>query len=137
MVQSNHTRRAHCLSTARCWEAGIRVFLPKEPKRDELSLTAVLYALSDDVRLGIVRTLDERGPCACGEFEIDRPKSSLSHHFRVLRESGIVATVRQGTLLMNRLRRDDLNARFRGLLDVVLASGSRAAKSSRRSSFKH
>jgi DNA-binding transcriptional ArsR family regulator len=115
----------------------MRVLLPKEPKREELSLTSVLYALSDEVRLGIVRELGERGPCACGEFEINRPKSSLSHHFRVLRESGIVATVRQGTVLMNRLRRDDLDARFPGLLDVVLAPGSTAAKSSRRSSSRN
>lgn len=114
----------------------IRVFLPKEPKRDELSLTAVLYALSDDVRLGIVRMLDERGSCACGEFEIDRPKSSLSHHFRVLRESGVVATVRQGTVLMNRLRREDLDARFPRLLNAVLGSGPVRAKSRRVSSAK-
>ena len=100
----------------------MRAFLPKEPRRDELSITSVLYALSDDVRLGIVRVLDEGGPCACGEFEIDRPKSSLSHHFRVLRETGIIATVRQGTVLMNRLRRDDLDARFPRLLDAILSS---------------
>lgn len=78
--------------------------------------------MSDDVRLGIVRVLDESGPCACGEFEIDRPKSSLSHHFRVLREAGIIATVRQGTVLMNRLRRDDLDARFPRLLDAIIGS---------------
>lgn len=104
----------------------MRVFLPKEPAAKELSLTALLYALSDDVRLGIVRTLDERGPRVCGEFEVDRPKSSLSHHFRVLRESGLVATTRQGTALMNTLRRAELDARFPGLLDAVLsASGSK------------
>lgn len=101
-------------------EEAIRVFLPKEPERNHLALTSVLYALSDEVRLGIVRALDERGPCACGEFEIDRPKSSLSHHFRVLRESGVVATIRQGTSLLNTLRRDDLDSRFPHLLDAVL-----------------
>jgi DNA-binding transcriptional ArsR family regulator len=112
------------LSTAPviCKETVIRTFLPKEPHRTELSLTAVLYALSDEVRLGIIRQLADRGPCTCGEFDIDRPKSSLSHHFRVLRESGVVATRRQSTTLMNTLRRDDLDARFPGLLRAVLSS---------------
>jgi DNA-binding transcriptional ArsR family regulator len=106
------------------WSEAIRIVLPKEPTRAELSLTKILYALSDEVRLGIVRQLDRQGPSPCGAFEVDRPKSSLSHHFRVLRESGIVATTRQGTSLMNRLRRDDLNARFPNLLDAVLGQAS-------------
>jgi DNA-binding transcriptional ArsR family regulator len=105
-------------------EVVIRVFLPKEPNRSELSLALVLYALSDDLRLGIVRQLATHGAAACGEFELDRPKSSLSHHFRVLRESGIVATRREGTTLMNTLRSDDLEARFPGLLNLVLRSES-------------
>jgi DNA-binding transcriptional ArsR family regulator len=89
-----------------------------------LSLTKILYALSDDVRLGIVRQLEREGPSPCGVFEIDRPKSSLSHHFRVLRESGVVATTRQGTTLMNKLRREDLDSRFPNLLNAVLGPGS-------------
>lgn len=121
-----------------CWQAPssaevrIRVFLPREPQLQELSLTSVLYALSDDVRLGIVRTLDEKGPCACGEFEIDRPKSSLSHHFRVLRESGVVSTARQGTVLLNSLRRNDLDARFPTLLDAVLGGAQQETRPKRR-----
>jgi DNA-binding transcriptional ArsR family regulator len=107
----------------------IRSFLPKEPH--DLSLTAVLYALSDEVRLAIVRQLHEQGPRACGEFEIDRPKSSLSHHFRVLRESGVVATTRHGAALMNTLRRDDLDAKFPGLMNAVLNSRSSRRKNSR------
>jgi DNA-binding transcriptional ArsR family regulator len=96
------------------------VFLPKEPTRKELLLTAVLYALSDEIRMGIVRQLAAKGEQACGVFEVDRPKSSLSHHFRVLRESGIVATRKEGKTLLNTLRSDDLEARFPGLLKAVL-----------------
>lgn len=96
------------------------VFLPQEPTKKELELTAVLYALSDEVRLGIVRQLAKRGEQPCGVFEVDRPKSSLSHHFRVLRESGVVSTRKDGKLLMNTLRREDLEARFPGLLKAVL-----------------
>ena len=96
------------------------VFLPKEPTKKELELTAVLYALSDEVRLGIVRQLAKKGEQPCGVFEVDRPKSSLSHHFRVLRESGVVATRKDGKLLLNTLRREDLEARFPGLLKAIL-----------------
>jgi DNA-binding transcriptional ArsR family regulator len=95
------------------------IFLPKEPSRKELLLTAVMYALSDEVRLGIVRQLAAKGEQPCGVFEVDRPKSSLSHHFRVLRESGVVSTRKDGKALMNTLRWADLEARFPGLLEVV------------------
>jgi DNA-binding transcriptional ArsR family regulator len=98
----------------------VPVFLPKEPTRRELLLTAVLYALSDEVRLGIVRQLAKKGEQPCGVFEVDRPKSSLSHHFRVLRESGLVATRKDGKALLNTLRSEDLEARFPGLLKAVL-----------------
>ena len=104
------------------------MFLPKEPGRKELLLTAVLYALSDEVRLEIVRQLAERGEQACGVFEVDRPKSSLSHHFRVLRESGVVSTRKDGKTLLNTLRREDLDARFPGLLGAVLEDGKNAKK---------
>ena len=96
------------------------IFLPKEPARKELLLTAVLYALSDEVRLGIVRQLAKKGEQPCGVFEVDRPKSSLSHHFRVLRESGVVSTRKDGKQLMNTLRQEDMEARFPGLLKAVL-----------------
>lgn len=101
-------------------ETDLPIFLPKEPSRKELLLTAVLYALSDEVRLGIVRQLAAKGEQPCGVFEVDRPKSSLSHHFRVLRESGIVSTRKDGKALLNTLRREDLEARFPGLLKAVL-----------------
>jgi DNA-binding transcriptional ArsR family regulator len=113
----------------RYWqETSIRTFLPKEPARSDLSLTKILYALSDEVRLTIVRQLESQGPSPCGVFEVDRPKSSLSHHFRVLRESGVVATTRQGTSLMNTLRRKDLDARFPRLLDAVMGKMTASKK---------
>lgn len=96
--------------------------LQNEPKPADLQLTAVLYALSDEIRLRIVQRLDQADEIACGYFDIDMPKSSLSHHFRVLRTAGVVTTRKNGTALMNRLRRADLDARFPGLLDSVLAS---------------
>lgn len=84
------------------------------------ALTDVLYALSDPVRLRIVRHLARKGETDCGAFGIRMPKSSLSHHFKVLRESGVIATHGEGVRRINRLRREELEKAFPGLLDAVL-----------------
>jgi DNA-binding transcriptional ArsR family regulator len=96
--------------------------LQTEPKKADLQLTAVLYALSDDTRLQIVQSLAKTPEIACSYFDIHMPKSSLSHHFRVLRASGIITTRREGTALFNRLRTEDLEERFPGVLASVLAA---------------
>jgi len=98
------------------------VVLQNEPKKADLRLTAILYALSDETRLQIVRSLAEKEEIPCGYFDIDMPKSSLSHHFRVLRAAGVITTRKEGTALLNRLRRADLDERFPGVLDSILAS---------------
>lgn len=99
-----------------------------EPKKADLQLTAVLYALSDETRLQIVRSLAGGDEIACGYFDIDMPKSSLSHHFRVLRTAGVITRRKEGTTLLNRLRREDLEERFPGVLASVLASMERKGK---------
>jgi DNA-binding transcriptional ArsR family regulator len=96
--------------------------LQNEPKTADLQLTAVLYALSDETRLQIVRSLAKTNEIACSYFDIHMPKSSLSHHFRVLRTAGVITTRKEGTALLNRLRKDDLDNRFPGVLKSVLAS---------------
>jgi DNA-binding transcriptional ArsR family regulator len=91
------------------------------PSRTELDLPAVLHALSDPQRLSIVRQLAVRDePCACRSFGLDVTKSTLTHHFRVLREAGVITQLVAGTSKLNSLRRADLDARFPGLLDAVL-----------------
>jgi DNA-binding transcriptional ArsR family regulator len=97
-------------------------------KKPQSTLVEVLHALADPVRLEIVRQLDVEGEKACGLFGIDMPKSSLSHHFRVLRESGVIASEGQGTVLMNRLQREELEAKFPGVLESVLAAAGRKHK---------
>jgi DNA-binding transcriptional ArsR family regulator len=92
------------------------------PARDDLDLPTVLHALSDPQRLRIVGALAERGePCRCGSFGLDVSKSTLTHHFRVLREAGLITQAVAGTSKLNSLRREDLDERFPGLLDAVLA----------------
>lgn len=92
------------------------------PAREELGLTSVLDALSDPVRLGIVAALAGGGERACGLLGDSVADSTRSHHLRVLREAGVTATRRDGTRRLVSLRRDDLDARFPGLLDAVLAA---------------
>ena len=72
------------------------------------------------MRLRIVRGLAENGECHCGAFDLPVTKSTGTHHFRVLRESGVIEQVPEGTARINRLRREDLEARFPGLLNTIL-----------------
>lgn len=93
------------------------------PATEDLELPTVLHALSDPQRLRIVRKLSvdpESRPC--GSFELDVSKSTCTHHFRVLREAGVIEQEVLGTSRLNSLRRDDLDERFPGLLDAVLES---------------
>jgi DNA-binding transcriptional ArsR family regulator len=91
------------------------------PQRHEFELPKVLHALSDPARLQIVRELDaDPTPRPCGSFDLGVTKSTCTHHFRVLREAGVVTQEQLGTSKLTSLRRGDLDARFPGLLDAVL-----------------
>ncbi|MEV0528631.1 ArsR family transcriptional regulator [Streptomyces sp. NPDC050439] len=93
-----------------------------EPATHELRLETVLGALSDPLRLTIVRRLlleSEEFDHTCGWFGFDRPKSSLTHHFKALREAGITRQRQYGLERRSQVRIDDLNARFPGLLGLV------------------
>ena len=93
----------------------------EHPDRDELDLSAVLHALSDPQRRGIVAELAaSEAPRPCGSFAPEITKSTRTHHFRVLREAGLIEQWKEGTLKMSKLRADDIDARFPGLLDSVL-----------------
>jgi DNA-binding transcriptional ArsR family regulator len=98
---------------------------PHHPSRQELELSDVLHALSDPARLDIVRRLAEGDEPSCGMFEVGLSKATLSHHFRVLRESGVVMVRPEGRKRLLSLRLDDLNARFPGLMDAILATKKR------------
>ncbi len=93
------------------------------PACEHLSLTDVLYALSDPVRLRVVQQLAlQTSLRPCGELGIPIPKPTLSHHLKVLRQAGIVSVRVEGTTRLYALRCDDLDTRFPGLLDSVLRS---------------
>jgi DNA-binding transcriptional ArsR family regulator len=100
------------------------------PDRAQISLAGVLYALGDPVRLEVVRRLAVEGELACAALDCGaiaqgataKPiaKSTMSHHFKILRESGVIYTRKEGTQHINSLRREDLEAQFPGLLEIVL-----------------
>lgn len=98
------------------------------PDRDRLQIADVLHALSDPQRLAIVARLAcDSEPRRCGSFDLHITKSTLTHHFRVLREAGVIHQQEEGTARLNSLRREDLDARFPGLLDAVLAASQDSA----------
>jgi DNA-binding transcriptional ArsR family regulator len=92
------------------------------PATEDIELASVLHALSDPQRLRIVRKLSaDPEPRPCGAFDVNVSKSTCTHHFRVLREAGVIEQEALGTSRLNSLRREDLDRRFPGLLDAVLA----------------
>jgi DNA-binding transcriptional ArsR family regulator len=90
------------------------------PDIEDVALCRVLYALSDPIRMEIVRKLASSGDATCFALDTGRPKSTMSHHFRVLREAGLIHTRAEGPTHINNLRRDDVERRFPGLLAAVL-----------------
>ena len=94
------------------------------PAKEEITLAGVLGALSDPMRLKILKNLLERrdqslscsGAAPCPGMA----KSTLSHHFRVLREAGLIRTIKQGVENLNCVRWDDVNERFPGLLKAIM-----------------
>jgi len=96
------------------------------PSRDELDIGVVLHALSDPMRRAVVVVLAEGGAGTsrhCSSFGLPVTKATRTHHFRVLRESGLIRMEDLGNRRMTSLRRDDLEARFPGLLRAVVAEG--------------
>jgi DNA-binding transcriptional ArsR family regulator len=90
-----------------------------------LRIESVLQALGDPVRLTIVRTLAEAPGAsrACGSFGLPVTKSTASHHFRVLREAGVIRQWASGRERLTELRSEDLEARFPGLVQSVVGAG--------------
>jgi DNA-binding transcriptional ArsR family regulator len=91
------------------------------PSLDDVTLTAVMQALSDPCRVAIVQTLlaEEERELACNEIPLDVAKATRSHHFDVLRDAGIIFTRGEGTKCMTSVRRKELNKRFPGLLKLI------------------
>jgi DNA-binding transcriptional ArsR family regulator len=96
------------------------------PDADRIELVDVLAALGHPVRLAIVRALASGEETFCGAVLPGVPASSLTHHWRALRESGVIRQRPSGRKLYLTLRREDLDGRFPGLLDLVIPSAGGA-----------
>jgi DNA-binding transcriptional ArsR family regulator len=99
----------------------------EEPHTEDLTLAAVMAALSDPMRVAIVRRLAAEGERTCGTFDLGISKATRSHHFLVLREAGLTHTRAEGTHRHVSLRRDAVDARFPGLLSAILAAADQEA----------
>jgi DNA-binding transcriptional ArsR family regulator len=103
----------------------------RHPTRDQIELPGVLDCLSDPIRLAIVYHLAQHErdgtELRCGDFNELSGKSNLAYHFAKLRESGLMQTRIVGTNRLMKLRREDMEARFPGLLDAVIKSAARDA----------
>ena len=115
-------------------------YLP-HPAREQIELAAVLEALSDPTRLGIVIDLavhKAEWEARCGEFGHLASKTNLTYHFAKLRAAGVTHARVEGTSRFISLRREDLDARFPGLLDTVInaARASREKAAGRRTRAK-
>src|SRR3954453_1859725 len=94
------------------------------PQREDITLAGVLAALADPMRLRIVKSLmDEKDCMSCPAAAPcpDMAKSTLSNHFRILREAGLIRTSKQGVQHRNILRDEDINVRFPKLLKMILS----------------
>ncbi|WP_259781154.1 ArsR/SmtB family transcription factor [Aestuariispira ectoiniformans] len=92
------------------------------PDPDEMTLAAILNALNDPHRRRVIRELaqaEDGEERTCASFDLPVSKATLTHHFRVLRESGLIRQVNRGNSRAAQLRRADIDARFPGLLDLL------------------
>jgi DNA-binding transcriptional ArsR family regulator len=91
------------------------------PPATALDLATIMRTLGDPVRLEIVRILGDDRPRVCNELSsaLGIPPSTGSYHLRLLREAGVTHAQAKGTLRLISLRRDDLEERFPGLVDVL------------------
>lgn len=96
---------------------------PKHVHPRDVAIETALAALADPVRLSVLRRVaaGEDWELSCGSFEVGVGKATLSHHFAVLREAGLVEQRDEGPRRTVRLRRAEYDERFPGLLDLVLA----------------
>lgn len=95
--------------------------IPNHPEPEQIQLENVLFALGNPLRLAIVRRLADGSELSCNALRpADVVKSTMTHHWRVLRDSGVIWQRAQGRENMISLRQEDLDARFPGLMVILL-----------------
>ena len=92
------------------------------PEREDITIYGVLAALSDPTRLEIVRALAQHEERCPFDFLDITSKQNLTHHFKVLREAGLIKARYEGRKKFVWLRRDLLDEMFPGMLDGILGA---------------
>lgn len=105
------------------------------PSIEDVRLEAILHALSDPDRARIFAGIAYGGcgrPCTAFAAMGDRviPKSSLSQHFKLLREAGLIRSERVGVEMRNTSRADEIDIRFPGLIEAILRAHAKEATGS-------
>ena len=95
------------------------------PSLKEITVQGILYALSDPVRARIYAELaqaDSAMNCSAFVFNgnLKLPKSTLSQHFKILREAGLIRSERQGVELKNSTRCQELKKKFGPLVATII-----------------
>src|ERR1700738_4122347 len=98
----------------------VRIY--KHPQPEDIHLSRILFALSDPIRLRMVKILANHEAVNSLDLGPGMPKSTVTHHTRILREAGVTRTKPEGRNCWISLRRDLLDKKFPGLLDLVLAA---------------
>ena len=104
---------------------------------EHMTIEGVLYALSDPARAQILMEIvSAECPQKCADFakllNKKLPKSTLSQHFRILREAGLIHSERKGKEIHNTLRCDEMNELFLHLVRTILESYAEQAKAQKR-----
>ncbi len=103
------------------------------PAVGDISVEGILHAFSDPVRVQIYAEI-ERSECAqiCSSFlklgNRTLPKSTLSQHFRILREAGLIRSERKGVEVHNTTRCEELKDRFGDLVRAIIVAYSEQGK---------
>ena len=96
--------------------------LDDHPRAEDLDLGKILAALADPSRRKVIADLLHEADGTvrtCWSFNLPVGKSTLTHHFKVLKDSGLVISLDRGNRREVVLRKEDLDTRFPGLLDVI------------------
>ena len=104
------------------------------PPIDDVTVEGILHALSDPVRVAIFTDLaTSTSTYNCSNFlnvtEKKIPKSTLSHHFKALREAGLIRAERRGVEMHNTSRCPEIDSRFPGLLAAIVNAYKAQTKS--------
>lgn len=89
------------------------------PNLKKMPVSALFDALSDSARLEIVLALLDKGEISCGECKTPLSKSTMSHHFKVLREAGLIQKREEGKIHYISLRTEEIEKRLPGFLELL------------------